>query len=436
MPAIKLNKRRWMQKESALFVQLLFVACFLMWGGIGLFDTVDAPEVAGLLKYQDVLAFLSGVWLVGLTVKRRTFSRSFIIATLCLILLIVWGGVSGFIQGNLIKDIALELRPFLYMLLGIFLANHLDRQTVANNLIFYSFLVALIILIQFVVFLRNGPVFVNGVVPGNANSVNLPVIRPQSFHLITVGLIFAFSRMGLKKIRPITSIMTVIILAALLIMQSKTYWGLAFFSLIGLFLFDRTFSARKKIYLFLFFVVGAAFLTIITAPLLANDGRGGLFIVKKITDIFTDTQVSYGVVGVRVDESELMIKSWIESLSTTFFGQGLGHRYRETDLFFYRENLRDQERLSLFGHNYFLWFLLKFGLLGLLLFISVIVYGFANAAKKSFTLRRHFALATAVLLAAAVFLGTLESPLGGFLFGLLLFATAKPERQVDSQVEV
>ncbi len=104
-------------------------------------------------------------------------------------------------------------------------------------------------------------------------------------------------------------------------------------------------------------------------------------------------------------------------------------------LFFYRENLRDQERLSLFGHNYFLWFLLKFGLLGFLIFMSVIVYGLANAAKKSFILRRHFVLATAVLLAAAVFLGTLESPLGGFLFGLLLFTTAKPESQVYSKVE-
>jgi len=404
-----------------------------MWGGIGLFDTVQAPEIAGVLKYQDVLVLLGGIFIAFLTLQFWRLSKSFVIVTCVILVLIGWGVLVGFMYQNGGRNIALELRPLLYMLLGVFLANLLDRETIAQNLTLYSFFVAVAILVQFFLFLKGGPVFVNGVVPGNVNSVNLPVVRPQSFHLIIIGLIFAYG--GLKsRSRVWTVFVTAVLLAALLVMQSKTYWGLAAFTFLALFLFDQSISIRTKVRLAAIFFIGSIALTLITTPLVnENNQNGGILIIKKITDVFADTQVAYGVVGVRLDEGSLMIQSWRETALTILFGRGLGHMYRDINLFFYRADLRDQERLAMFGHNFYLWLLLKFGLLGTAVFGGLISYTLAHITQKSHILRRYFVLAAFIMLAASVFLGVLESPLGSFLFGLLMFGIVKQEKFAEEK---
>ncbi|MCA9935304.1 MAG: hypothetical protein H6662_05075 [Ardenticatenaceae bacterium] len=415
------------KKEVHLVAHLLFVACFLMWGGIGLFDTAQSPEIAGALKYQDVLVLIGGSYLVFLTLRLGHFSKNYIIVTFGLLTLISWGVLVGVLHQNGGRNIALELRPLLYTFLGVALASLMSREKIAQNITGYSVLAAIAILIQFLIFLRSGRVFVNGVVPGNVNSINLPVVRPQSFHLITIGLIFTYSGLRTRN-RLQTGIITAILMAALLIMQSKTYWGLAAFAFLILFLFDKSLSIRVKTRLGGALFLGGLFLIFITTPLVnKNNQDGGNFVVKKITDIFADTQVAYRVVGVRLDEGSLMLDSWRESPATILFGQGLGYLYRDLNLFYYRADLRDQERLAMFGHNYYLWLLLKLGLVGMIIFGGLATYTFANTMKRSYSLRRHFALAIVVMLTASMFLGTVENPLGGFLFGLLLFGAIKSE---------
>jgi len=402
----------------------LMVAALVMWGGMFRLDAADAPEIGGLFRLQDILAGLVGTALVFLFLTKNRWSSHLVAQFAIVFIIVVHATLIGLINGNKLVNIALELRPFLYLIVGILTAMMLCRSSIDKMLRLYATLMSIAILTQFVLLNAGGSLlFLTGTHLGNIFTLGLPIVRPQAFHLIGAGFILAVTRPGRSRFRLDTWIM----LVALVITQSKTYWLMGAFAAIVSILADRALSRASKLGLFGMGIVCLILLAVLPAPV--GDRTHSLLqlVYKKFALVFQDENIGYGVIGVRMKEASLLLAP-LDEPATLILGRGLGYVYRDPGLFFYRENPRDLERLAMFGHNYYLWLLLKAGLVGVLLFACAIVPVLLSLGSKDSDRRRFAAVCLAVLI-GAVTLGSMEDPTGAYLLGVLMACAGRPERR-------
>jgi hypothetical protein len=402
----------------------LMIAAFVMWGGLFNLNTIDTPKFAGLLPLQDILAGISSLLLVLVLVAKARLRRSIAIMAGAVLCLFIFGSLVGILNGNRLINVAAEARPFLYMTAGAVLLLTLKVPTVDKLIRFYAVLMSAAILLQFVLLIITGDrfIFFSEVHLGNQFTLSLPFVRPQAFHLVLCGFILAILQRGPARF----SLATWVMLAALLVAQSKTQWLLIAAVVVLGFLAARTVATKSKLVL-----IGSAGLIMLGAVMIPLNIAGqeksvAGFVYDKFAILFQQQDVADALVGVRLEESRLMLDGLGGSVEAWLLGQGFGYAYRDPNLFFHRANERDLERLSIFGHNYFAWFLLKAGLVGIIIFGLVHFISLSSARIGTFNQKR-FAIAAIVLLLSAVTLGSLENPLGGFLYGLLLAAAAQRE---------
>jgi len=405
----------------------LMVAALVMWGGMFRLDAADAPEIVGLFRLQDILAGLSGIALVFLFLTKNRWSPRLLAQSAIVFVIVMYATLVGLIGGNELVNIAFELRPFLYLTMGIMTAMMLYRSIIDRMLRLYATLMSIAVLVQFVL-LNAGSnlLFLTGTRLGNIFTLGLPIVRPQAFHLIGVGFILAVIRSGRSRFRLDTWIM----LAALIVTQSKTYWLMGAFAAIVSVLADRTLPRTSKVGLIGLGIVCLIVLAILPTPVGDRTWSPLELVYKKFALVFQDENIGYGVIGVRMEEASLLLAPLYEPAALVF-GRGLGYVYRDTGLFFYRENPRDLVRLAMFGHNYYLWLLLKAGLVGVLLFAYAIVPVLLALISKDCDRRRFAAVSLAVLIGAAT-LGSMEDPTGAYLFGVLMACAGRPERRENN----
>lgn len=400
----------------------LMIAAFVMWGGLFKLNTVDAPEIAGLFRLQDVLAGVSGLLLVIVLLAKVRLRRNIALMAGAVFCLFGYGVLVGALNGNRPINIAAEARPFLYMAAGMAVLLALKASTVDKLVRFYAVLMGAAILLQFVLLIVTGDrfIFFSEVHLGNQFTLSLPFVRPQAFHLVMCGVILAILQHGPARF----GLGNWVMLAALLVVQSKTQWLLIGAVVILGFLAARTVATKSKLVL-----IGSAGLIMLGAVMLPLNIAGqeksvAGFVYEKFAILFQQQDVADALVGVRLEESRLMLDGLGVSVEAWLLGQGFGYAYRDPNLFFYRANERDLERLSIFGHNYFAWFLLKAGTVGIIIF-GLVHFIALSAARAGTSEQKRFAIAAIVLLFSAAALGSLENPVGGFLYGLLLAAAAQ-----------
>jgi hypothetical protein len=215
----------------------------------------------------------------------------------------------------------------------------------------------------------------------------------------------------------------------MVITQSKTYWGLIILTLLlSAFLGQKNTVSLGKISRSVFGIV-SLFILAILLGLVATDGSDGNGLealtlpFRKFLLVLADQDFKDAVIGKRMEEAILIINSLRDSVASILFGKGLGYIYRDISLFYYRSNLRDLQQLSMFSHNYILWLILKFGLLGLSIFVWTVFLALRSAYKGN-SYQKCFAFACVVLLMSSLLMGSLENPTAGFLFGILLSGAA------------
>lgn len=423
-PNARLILQRGTLFDSFSFVaaQGLMIASFVMWGGLFNLNTVDTPKIAGLLPLQDILAGISSLLLVLVLMTKTRLRRNIAIIAGAVFFLFGFGILVGALNDNRLINVAAEARPFLYMTAGTALLLVLKMPTVDKLIRFYAVLMSTAILLQFVLLVVVGDrfIFFSEVHLGNQFTLDLPFVRPQAFHLVMCGFILAILRRGRGRF----GLGTWVMLAALLVAQSKTQWLITGAVVVLAILSARTVATKSK--LLLIGLAGAIGLSTALIPVNIGGQEKSVadFVYEKFAILFQQRDVADALVGVRIEESRLMLEGLDGSVEAWFLGQGFGYAYRDPDLFFYRANDRDLERLSIFGHNYFAWFLLKVGAVGIILFGLVHFIVLASARIGSFDQKR-FAITAIVLLLSAATLGSLENPLGGFLYGLMLAAAAQ-----------
>lgn len=409
----------------------VMICAFVLWGGIGTLNSPTAPEIAGMFRVQDILSGAGGLVLAFFSLFRRYKRSAFMVIVACVYLLL-YGILIGLANNNRLIDIAFEARILLYMILGLLVGISINNYTLLRSLQFYTLVVSLAILIQWFLLLGGSRVvFIHGVNPGNIFTGNIPLVRPSGFDLVGVGLILAISPW-----RPFDLSRRVIwlLVFVLIILQSKTYWVLVIFMVVFRLVvkalkFRSALSAitiKTGNWLALVVFITALLLAVLSGRIPESSHALVLMPYNKFKGLLTDPEIAYGVVGKRSDEAALMLKAWSGSLVSVLLGKGLGYMYRDPDVLFYRANPRDGERLAMFGHNFFLWLLLKFGLVGTMVFLGTILLAFLSAARRGGD-QAHFGLGLAALLIGSLLLGSIESPTGAFLFGLLLSGSLKSE---------
>jgi hypothetical protein len=409
----------------------LMVAALVMWGGMFRLDAVDAPEIGGLFRFQDILAGLSGTALVFLFLTKNRWSSHWVAQVAIVFVIAVHATFIGLINGNKLVNIALELRPFLYLIAGILTAMMLYRPIIDRMLRLYATLMSVAILAQFVLLNAGSSLlFLTGAHLGNIFTLGLPIVRPQAFHLIGAGFILAVTRSGRSRFR----LDTWIILVALIITQSKTYWLMGAFATILSILTDHSLSQASKLGLFGLGIVYLIMLAVLPAPVGDRIQSPLELVYKKFALVFQDENIGYGVIDVRMEEARLLLMP-LDEPAALVFGRGFGYVYRDIGLFFYRENPRDLERLAMFGHNYYLWLLLKAGLVGVLLFACASVPVLLSLGSKDSDRRRFAAVFLAVLIGAAT-LGSMEGPTGAYLLGVLMACAVRPERRENKHARI
>lgn len=410
-------------------VNIVMFSVFIMWGGIGMFNAPSAFELGGVLKIQDLLVGLVSIYLFVYTLKKSGLQCIKKIMS-PFGFLMIYGMVLGFLNGNKLINIAFEARIFVYLIIGLIVGMNMKRDDVLKSIVYYAIVVSLMVIIQWILLIVGvKKIFINGVNLGNEFSIGLPLIRPSSFHLLGVASAIIFSPWSPWKNSLITKVVAVL---ALVITQSKTYWLI----LIGIILiingyinFKRVVLSKKisKSYFFgVILVINVILFAIITSSYIPAENKYLSKVIlmpyEKFKVIFVDNEIAYGVIGKRVAEAWVMLKEWRESLVSMLFGKGLGFVYRDIGMFYFRVDIRDAERLAMFGHNFFLWLLLKFGIFGLLIFWQVI-FKILKKGIKGDEMQKIFVMGLMTLIIGSVALGSIEELIGSFMFGLLLAGT-------------
>ena len=410
-------------------INLLFISSLFLWGGIGRFDTVDGPEIAGLIRYQDLFALLSSCILLAYLIRDGKVPQWFFLLGGGVLFLIIYGTLIGIANGNNLQNIALEVRPFIYVFYGLIVAAAVTPKLLGSYLILYASIAAIIFILQFIVVLIVGEsgIFTTETHLGNAFTLNLPLVRPQAFHLVVIGLILAFTRLNKMKY-----LLLVLLLGlALLITQSKTYWLFVALFMGAFFIISKKITINRKVILVTASSVLLIGATLILAISPNNSTNPYSLVIKKFSDVFTSSEISYGVVGIRLEESDLLMQPIIDEPPRMLYGHGLGYLYREQNSLFYRAAERDQQRLAMFGHNFYLWMLLKVGMVGVGVFLLITLLPILFGSRGG-TYQQNFVYCLLAVLFSAIFLGTFESPLGGFLLGLLLAGAIKSTRSLPT----
>ena len=400
------------------------MAAFVLWGGLGRLDAADAARAAGMIRLPDIVAG-GGLLLAAVSWRRRVLRKPVLQAAIVLSLLLVGGILIGWINGNRLLNILFEARLIGYMLAGLLVMSDWSAADIDGAARLYATVMAGATLIQFG-FLLAGDVgmFLSNTHTGNAFTLWIPFTRPPAFHLIGVALVLSMTRRGRSKL----GLSTWLLAGALLVNQSRTYWVVA--ASVGLGALALGWMRRRARVLPLLFaaVIGVGLLMI--APVPSQMGRQsiGALVIQKFALLLEERDIASEVIGARLEENRLMLQAATESPAGLLIGKGLGYIYRDLDLLFARTDERERERLAMYGHNTYAWLLLKFGLIGFLMFAGVCARVLAFARTGGGDASR-FGLALAALLIPSLTLGSLESPTGAFLFGLLIAGVVAGARE-------
>lgn len=420
-----------MPRSTALATHIVMISALVLWGGIGSLNAPDAPEIAGVVRIQDTLSGIGGLVLLLLSTF-QSHKKTGALAVMAFVGLLLYGVAIGLLNNNELVDIAFEARILLYMILGLLVGFLVNDESLDKLIAFYAMLVALAILAQWLLMLSGSQAsFVHGVNPGNIFTGNIPLVRPSSFHLVGAGTVLAISPW---KPRPVRRLYILLLLFVLVVIQSKTYWVLLVIGVLVNFVVNAAYRkiSSKLVSLSLSLVCVSLAVGALLVLMLSRQTPEVIraFVVmpyEKFKGILTDQEITYGVIGKRLDETAYMVQEWTASPLSVVFGRGLGFLYRDPALLFYRANPRDAERLAMFGHNFYLWLLLKFGLVGTLMFLWPVSMALVSAVRGP-QAQKHFGLGLVSLLISSMVLGVAEEPTGAFLVGLLIAGTLEASR--------
>jgi hypothetical protein len=395
---------------------LAIFAALVLWGGLFGLDLPTAPSF-GYVRIQDILCAIGvGMIVLGIMI-RGTVPTKAIIFTFLFIAWIADGVIVGLLNNNTPDNIGYETRIQIYALFGISIGSILTRNKIRTFLLNAAIIMALAMLVQWVFTLLGLNILVvSGVNLGNLFTLNVPLIRPPGgYHVVAAGLLLLLGPWSQGAY-----LATFLLGGAVIVSQSKTYW------LLGVFLVFLRPLTKKRSWVFGVMRNGILiFIGIILTILIFNIAGSikGINVspIEKFTSMFDDANIQYGVIGRRQVELDYAFSDLVDQPAHILFGYGLGYSYRPFDVLFYRDDPTGQERLSLFVHNYIVWVILKFGMIGLAI-VFILIYLIFAGIRRGDIYQKQFGSVFLLILIGSLVLGSFESPSGAFLFGILTAA--------------
>jgi hypothetical protein len=399
-----------------------------MWGGLGQFDSPDALQV-GPLRLQDVLA-VAGIGLAVFPILlRRSWPKPVFLALLGPVAFLVLGSVMGRIEGNDVRNIAIEVRPLVFQIAGIAVGAAIGAAAVKRRLYLHGSILAAAFVVQFVFLALTGGsvIFVSGASTGNPFTLNMPIVRPAGgYHVIAAAFVLVVISGNSIRQRALA----VLLALGLVVTQSKTYWIIVMMT-IGYLVVSgtdlRQITRRAAWAALAILMLGGA---AGGAAALSGGASRLTAPIEKFTMVVQNPLVANVVLSKRTEELGMMRRALHSAPMAWVLGHGLGYIYRDQGALYFREDPRDRQRLAMFGHNYYGWLLVKGGLLNVVLILLPAAMLIRRGWRGS-PLERGLAASMLALLVSSMAVGSLENVPGTLAFGLAMGAIGSSKPRIS-----